>query len=214
MRQLCTTVLVLVLTIQSIGQTENKKLFHRFYSNHLKTKVEKKPLQLFAEVSPQFFAWKGYGGGIGTEFSRFQTGFIYISLELTPAFRDAFFNNAKTVTVTHNSAAELFANIFLRKDRKGFYAGTIYSYDWFSVVDDKTQQKEDYTGQYMLLRAGFRWFPFQEHFYIDGGYGISFNISGSGDRQLGESKYSAKPIVTIPFFSIGGRFSLTSKKNK
>jgi IMP cyclohydrolase len=61
---------------------------------------------------------------------------------------------------TFRTAAEVFANVFVRKDREGLYAGTIYSYDRYSAIDNKTQQKEDFTEQYLVLRAGFRWFPF------------------------------------------------------
>jgi len=149
---------------------------------------------------PAVFAYGGYGAGIGVEFARFQTGFISLNTELKPVFRDAIFENAKSISVPKNAAAEVFANVFLRKDRKGLYAGTIYSYDWYSVTDDKTQQKEDFTKQYLVGRIGVRWFPFKEYFYVDGGFGVSFNLSGSDERTLGDSKYSAKPVVALPFF--------------
>jgi hypothetical protein len=91
---------------------------------------------------------------LGVEFSRFQTGFIYLNTKLTPTFRDAIFRDAKTITVPKNTAAEIFANVFLRKDRKGFYAGSILSYDSYSVIDDASQKKEDLTELYLVTRAG------------------------------------------------------------
>ena len=211
MRQIISITIFVIVSINAFSQSENKNLFKRFYNNHLKANVEQKEAQFFAEVSPQFFAYGGYGAGIGYEFSRFQTGFISIKTELKPTFRDAIFDNAQNLTIPKNAAAEVFANVFLRKDRKGLYAGTIYSYDWYSVIDNKTQQKEDFTKQYLVARVGFRWFPFKEYLYVDGGYGVSFNLSGSDERKLGESNYSPKSVLALPFFSVGGRFSLTSK---
>ena len=211
MKKITTTLLGLAIAIQLNAQTENKNLFHKFYSNHLNPYTEKKELQLFAEINPQFFAFNGFGGGLGAEFSRFQTGLIYLQTELTPSFRDAIFKNAKTITVPDNSATEVFANVFLRKDRKGFYVGSIFSYDWYTVIDDATKQQEKFNESYLVTRVGFRWFPFQQHFYIDGGYGFSLNLSGAADRKLGNSVYSPKSALALPFFAIGGRFSLTSK---
>ena len=211
MRQIISITIFVIVSINAFSQTENKNLFKRFYNNHLKVSAEQKEAQFFAEVNPQFFASNGYGFGLGYEFSRFQTGFISIKTELNPTFRDAIFDNAQNLTIPKNAAAEVFANVFLRKDRKGLYAGTIYSYDWYSVIDNKTQQKEDFTKQYLVARVGFRWFPFKEYLYVDGGYGVSFNLSGSDERKLGESNYSPKSVLALPFFSVGGRFSLTSK---
>ena len=99
-------------------------------------------------------------------------------------------------------------NVYLRKDRKGFYAGSILSFDGYSVIDIPTQKKEDFTKTYLVARAGFRWFPFKEYVYIDGGYGVSFNLSGSDSRTLGSSKYNPKSILALPFFAVGGRISL------
>jgi hypothetical protein len=194
----------------AIAQSENTNIFSQFYNNQIRAKSESKGLQIFAEINPQFFAFGGYGGGLGVEFSRFQTGFIYLNTKLTPTFRDAIFKDAKTITVPKNTAAEIFANVFLRKDRKGFYAGSILSYDWYSVTDDTSQQKEDFTKLYLVTRAGFRWFPFKEHLYIDGGYGVSVNLSGSDKRTLGASTYSPQPVIALPFFAVGGRVSLSN----
>lgn len=211
MRQFILMFLAVMICSRVSSQTENGGLFKKFYNNHLSTNVVQSKPQIFAEINPQFFAFGGGGGGLGVEFSRFQTGFIYIQSKLTPTFRDAIFENAKTLTVPKNAAAEIFANIFLRKDRKGLYAGTIFSQDWYTVIDDKTQQKETFSKQYVVARTGFRWFPLQNHFYIDGGYGVSFNLSGSKSRSLGASTYSPKSVLALPFFAVGGRFSLNSK---
>jgi len=212
MRHIVTVIILVVQSINVFSQSEGKNLFRRFYNNHLIVNSEQKKSQFFIEINPQFFAYGGYGVGVGFEFARFQTGFVSIETELKPVFRDAIFDNAKGLSIPKNAIAEVFANVFLRKDRKGLYAGTIYSYDWFSATDDKTQQKEDFTKRYLVARVGFRWFPFKEHFYIDGGYGVSFNLSGSAERTLGDSKYSPRPVIALPFFAVGGRFFLTSKK--
>ncbi|NJN33146.1 MAG: hypothetical protein HC817_01715 [Saprospiraceae bacterium] len=214
MRHIIFTTVFVIVTTYVFGQAENKNLFTRFYTNHLKTNVEQKKLQLFVELSPQFFAYGGYGGGIGCEFSRFQAGFISLKTPLKPNFRDAIFENAQKLTIPKNAAAELFTNIFLRKDRKGLYAGAIYSYDWYSVIDDKTQQKEDFTKQYLVARVGFRWFPLQEYFYIDGGYGVSFNLSNANERMFGESRYQTQSrYLTFHFSPLAGQI-FTQFKNK
>ncbi len=194
------------------SQTETKNVFNRFYQTHLKVKTEKKALQAFAEINPQFFAFGGFGGGLGLEFSRFQTGFIYLQTKLTPNFRDAIFKDAKNLDIPKNTAAEIFANVFFRKDRKGFYAGSILSYDGYTVIDTLSKTKESFNKSYLVTRVGFRWFPFQHYFYIDGGYGISINLNGAANRTLGNTIYSHKTVLALPFFAVGGRFNLSSTK--
>lgn len=208
MRQIILMAFALSLGLNAQSQTENGSIFKRFYNNQIRAKSEKKELQLFAEINPQFFAFNGFGGGLGVEFSRFQTGFIYLNTKLTPGFRDAIFNNAKNLDIPLNWAAEIFANAFIRKDRKGFYTGLIYSYDGYSITDVPTEKKEDLTKSYLVTRVGFRWFPFKEYFYIDGGYGVSFNLNATDERILGNSTYSPKSILGLPFFAVGGRISL------
>ncbi len=214
MKQLITIAFALVIAANGLAQVENSGIFNQFYNNQIRLKSDKKELQLFAEINPQFFAFGGYGGGLGVEFSRFQTGFIYLKTKLTPTFRDAIFNDAQNLDIPKNWAAEVFANIFLRKDRKGFYTGLIYSYDGYSVTDLPSQKNEDFTKSYLVTRVGFRWFPFKEYFYIDGGYGISFNMNGVDERKLGSSTYSLKSILGLPFFAIGGRISLQKAKKQ
>ena len=201
--------LTLSLSVNATAQIDSNSIFKKFYINHIQAKSESKKLQLFAEINPQFIAFNGFGGGLGVEFSRFQTGLIYFNLKLTPEFRDAIFNNAKNLDVPKNRATEIFVNAYLRKDRKGFYTGLIYSYEKFTVVDIPTQRKENINKSYLVTRVGFRWFPFKEYLYIDGGYGVSFNIDGNDSRTLGSSTYSPKSVLGIPFFAVGGRISLT-----
>lgn len=212
MRRIIILALGLNLSLNALAQTENKNIFGRFYNNQIKAKSEKKEVQFFAEVNPQFFAFGGYGGGLGIEYSRFQSGFIYLKTKLTPGFRDVIFNDAKNLDVPLNWAAEVFTNVYLRKDRKGFYAGMIYSYDGYSVIDLPTQKKEDFNKSYLVTRIGFRWFPFKEYFYIDGGYGVSVNLDGAATRILGSSIYSHKTTLALPFFAVGGRISFTKHK--
>jgi hypothetical protein len=211
MRQILSIAFTLFISAQAFAQTEKTTIFKKFYNNQIRAKSEKEKLQLFAEINPQFFAFDGYGAGIGLEFSRWQTGFIYLHTKLTPGFRDAIFNDAANLDVPLNWAAELFGNVFLRNDRKGFYAGFIYSYDGYAVTDVPTQQKEKYTKSYLVTRAGFRWFPIKEHFYIDGSYGVSVNVNGKDKRVLGSSTYSPKSVLGLPFFAVGGRI-LNNKK--
>jgi hypothetical protein len=212
MRPLLAMTMAISLSAAAFGQTENGNVFSRFYTNQVRAKSEKKEVQAFAEINPQFFAFGGYGGGLGVEYSRFQSGFIFIHTKLTPNFRDAIFTNAEDLEVPVNWAAEAFTNIYLRKDRKGFYAGLIYSYDGYSVTDVPSQKKEKFNKSYLVTRVGFRWFPFKEYFYIDGGYGFSVNLDGAATRTLGSSTYSHKTKLGLPFFAVGGRFSLTKSR--
>jgi hypothetical protein len=214
MRAFIITTIVCIGFTKQYGQTETKNVFNQFYENHLTLKTEEKPLQFFAEVNPQFFAFGGFGAGAGLEFLRVQTGFIYLQTKLTPSFRDVIFNDAKNLDVPKNTAVEIFANLFLRKDRRGFYAGTILSYDGYAVTDTLSKQKENFNKSYLVTRVGFRWFPFQKFVYIDGGYGVSFNLDGAAKRTLGQTTYSHKTILSLPFFAVGGRFLLTRKTKK
>ena len=208
MRQIISMAFALCLSANLFAQNENKTFFRKFYDNQISSNSEKKELQIFAEVNPQFFAFNGYGFGAGAEFSRFQVGAIFIKTELTDSFRDAIFDNAANLKIPKNTAAEIFVNVYLRKDRKGFYAGSILSFDGYSVIDVPTQKKENFNKTYLVARAGFRWFPFKEYVYIDGGYGVSFNLSGSDKIVLGSSTYFPKSVLALPFFAVGGRISL------
>lgn len=212
MRQIILSALAISFSLSAFCQNENAGVFKRFYNNQIRPKSEPKELQVFAEINPQFIAFGGFGTGAGLEFSRFQTGFIFLNTKLTPTFRDAIFDGAKNLDVPTNGAAELFANVFLRKDRKGFYAGSILSYDWYSITDVPTQKQERINKTYLVSRVGFRWFPFKEIFYVDGGYGVSFNLSGNESRTLGSSTYNPKSVLTLPFFAVGGRFSISKNK--
>ncbi len=208
MKQILVIALAISTSVNVFAQKENSNLFKRFYNNQISANSPKKELQIFAEVNPQFFATNGYGYGLGLEFSRFQTGFISLKTKLTPTFRDAIFNNAKNLDIPKNTANEIFLNVYLRKDRKGLYVGSILSFDGYSVTDVPTQKKEDFKKTYLVSRVGFRWFPFKEYLYIDGGYGVSFNLSGSKERVIGKSTYSPKSVLALPFFAVGGRISL------
>jgi hypothetical protein len=211
MKQIIVLAIAVSVNANVFAQNEKKNIFKSFYANQIRAKSSKKELQVFTELNPQFFAANGYGFGFGVEFSRFQVGGIFLKTVLTPTFRDAIFENAKNLEIPKNTASELFVNVFLRKDRKGFYAGTILSIDKYSAIDLPTQKKEDFTKTYLVTRAGFRWFPFKEYFYIDGGYGVSFNMSGSEERILGSSKYNPKSILALPFFAVGARISISKK---
>ena len=102
MKQLITIAFALVIAANGLAQVENSGIFNQFYNNQIRLKSDKKELQLFAEINPQFFAFGGYGGGLGVEFSRFQTGFIYLKTKLTPTFRDAIFNDAQNLDIPKN----------------------------------------------------------------------------------------------------------------
>jgi hypothetical protein len=213
MRQIILIAVALFLSASAQSQTENKSIFKRFYTNQISYKSNTKELQFFTEVNPQFFTFGGFGGGFGAEYLRFQTGFIYLNTKLTPTFRDAIFSNAQNLNVPRNWATEIFVNAFIRRDRKGFYGGLLYSYDGYSVTDLPTLKKESFTKSYVVTRAGLKYFPFNEYFYIDGGYGLSFNVNGADRRILGSSMYSPKSILGLPFFAVGCRISL-NKSNK
>lgn len=213
MRHFLILALFISSCVASYGQDTEQNIFTRFYKNQMKANSEQKEAQLFLEINPQFFAFDGFGGGFGIEYSRFQSGFIYLNIKLNPTYRDIIFNNAQNLDIPVNWAAEIFTNVYLRKDRKGFYLGAIYSYDGYSVTDVPSQEMEKFRKSYLVTRAGFRWFPFKEHIYIDGGYGLSINLNGKATRVLGSSTYSHSTTLGIPFFAIGGRISLSKNKN-
>ena len=99
MRTVILTAIAISLSLSAFSQNENQGIFKRFYNNQVRAKSEEKGLQVFAEINPQFFAYDGFGAGFGLEFSRFQTGFIFVKTKLTPTFRDAIFENAKNLDV-------------------------------------------------------------------------------------------------------------------
>lgn len=210
MKKLILVGILLIAYTKSFSQTEKQNIFNQFYKNHLKTDVQQRKGQFFAEVNPQFINSNGYG--LGYEFSRFQVGCLDQKTELSSNFKDVVFNNSQSFTIPKSKTTQLFANAFLRKDRKGLYAGTTINFANYTVIDNVSQQKKDFSSQFFVARAGFRWFPLQDIFYLDCGYGASFNISNNNDQNLGNSKFKPNAVHGLPFLSVGGRFSFKGKK--
>ncbi len=105
--------------------------------------------------------------------------------------------------ISFNRAAEVFVNYFIRPDRQGFYAGVLGGPDWYDVRDKATGARETLVRVYVVPRVGVLWFPFQPYVYLDAAFGASMNVSGSESRPLGDTRYSARPLLAFPFIQVG-----------
>ena len=166
------------------------------------------PTQLSIDVYPFLFLSSGGGGSIGVEFGNWQIGAIGFSTVPPEFIKTNFFRNAETVGIRRNSAAEIYASYYLRKDRKGIYAGMLGGPEWFVMEDKLSGQKQTIVKSYVVPRLGIRVFPFRETFYADASFGYSFNISDTDTQTVGRSNYNASSGGIIYFLQVGARFNI------
>jgi hypothetical protein len=165
-------------------------------------------LQLSVDAYPFLFLSNGGGGSLGLEFGNWQVGGIGFSVAPPDYIKNTFFENADNLKVQRNNAFEFFANYYLRKDRKGIYAGALGGPEWFMLEDKISGAKETIIKSYVVPKMGLRVFPFKKILYVDASFGWSFNLSGTETRTLGQTSYNASAGGFIYFLQIGTRFNL------
>lgn len=178
-----------------------------------KTKAES-PIQLSLDAYPFLFLANGGGGTASIEFRHWQVGMAGFSVVPPDYIVNTFFRqiDTKTVTVRRNSGLEVFANYYLRPDRKGVYAGLLGGPEWFVMNKRQTDQQETLIKTYIVPRLGIRVFPVKKYVYADASLGWSFNLSGTESRTIGQSVYSASTGGFIYFLQIGARFNLAKQR--
>lgn len=201
---------ILILAVVSITTSllaQDKTSF--FQGQILGKGKDPAPLQLSVDAYPFLFLSSGGGGSIGLEFGNWQVGAIGFSVVPPDFIKNTFFENAENVKVRRNNAVEIFANYYLRKDRKGIYAGVLGGPEWFMLEDKISGAKETIVKNYIVPKLGLRVFPFKEIFYADASFGWSFNLSGTGTKTIGQTSYNASAGGFIYFLQVGARFNLT-----
>ena len=201
--------LILIVAVVSVTTSlfaQDKTSF--FQSQILGKGKDVAPLQLSIDAYPFLFLSRGGGGSIGIEFSNWQLGVIGFSVAPPDYIKNTFFENADNIKVIRNNAVELFANYYLRKDRKGIYAGVLCGPEWFLMEDKISSVKETIVKSYVVPRLGLRLFPFKKIFYADASFGWSFNLSGTESKIVGKTTYNASAGGFIYFLQVGARFNL------
>jgi hypothetical protein len=196
-----------VATITTSLFAQDKTSF--FQSQILGKGKEPAPPQLSVDIYPFLFFASGGGGSLGFEFGKWQVGAIGFSVVPPDYIKNTFFQNADNVKIRRNNAVEIFANYFLRKDRKGIYAGVLGGPEWFMLEDKISGTKETLVKNYIVPKLGLRVFPFKKNFYVDASFGWSFNLSGAETRTIGQTSYNAAAGGFIYFLQVGARFNLT-----
>ncbi len=208
-------IIFMFIAILGLGSTKCLKaqVFKNFVDSHLRLEAEAQPWGLSLETYPHFWLSGGSAGILSAEASRFQFGVMLWQVPVGASIRDAIFEGAGDIKIRNNSSAEIFANVYLRKDRKGFYLGMIGGPEWFDLEDPRSGQSKTLVKNYLVFpRVGFRWFLFKNTLYVDVGYGLSHNLGGREELSVGDSDFQSRPRLGIPFFSVGGRWTL-GKKN-
>ena len=172
------------------------------------------PVQLSIDAYPFLFLSEGAGGSLGLEFGNWQAGVIGFTVVPPDYIKNTFFDNADDVMVRRNNAVELFANYYLRKDRKGIYAGVLGGPEWFKMEDKLSGTQETIVKNYVVSKLGMRVFPFKRFLYADASFGWSFNLSTTDTRKLGQSNYNASSGGFIYFLQVGVRFNLKNNDRK
>ena len=200
---------ILILAVVSITTSlfaQEKTSF--FQSQILGKGKDPAPLQLSVDAYPFLFLSSGGGGSLGLEFGNWQVGAIGFSVAPPDYIKNTFFENADNLKVRRNNAVEFFANYYLRKDRKGIYAGVLGGPEWFMLEDKISGEKETIVKNYVVPKLGLRVFPFKNIFYVDASFGWSFNLSGTETKTLGQTSYNASAGGFIYFLQVGARFNL------
>ena len=198
-------ILAVVSTTTSLFAQDRTSFFQ---SQILGKGKDPAPLQLSVDAYPFLFLSNGGGGSLGLEFGNWQVGGIGFSVAPPDYIKNTFFENADNLKVQRNNAFEFFANYYLRKDRKGIYAGALGGPEWFMLEDKISGAKETIIKSYVVPKMGLRVFPFKKILYVDASFGWSFNLSGTETRTLGQTSYNASAGGFIYFLQIGTRFSL------
>ena len=201
---------ILILAVVSITTSlfaQDKTSF--FQSQILGKGKDPAPLQLSIDAYPFLFLSSGGGGSLGLEFGNWQVGAIGFSVAPPDYIKNTFFENADNLKVRQNNAVEFFANYYLRKDRKGIYAGVLVGPEWFMLEDKISGAKETIVKNYVVPKLGLRVFPFKKIVYVDASFGWSFNLSGTETKTLGQTSYNASTGGFIYFLQVGARFNLT-----
>ena len=204
---------ILILAVASITTSllaQDKTSF--FQSQILDNGEYPAPLQLSVDTYPFLFLSSGVGGSLGLEFYNWQVGAIGFSVAPPDYIKNTFFENADNLKVRRNNAVELFANYYLRKDRKGIYLGVLGGPEWFLLEDKINGVKETIIKSYVVPKLGLRVFPFKKIFYADASFGWSFNLSGTETKSLGQTSYNVTAGGFIYFLQVGARFNLKSIK--
>ena len=200
---------ILILAVVSITTSlfaQDKTSF--FQSQILGKDKDPAPLQLSIDAYPFLFLSSGGGGSLGLEFGNWQVGAIGFSVAPPDYIKNTFFENADNLKVRRNNAVEFFANYYLRKDRKGIYAGVLGGPEWFMLEDKISGAKETIVKSYIVPKLGLRVFPFKKIVYVDASFGLSFNLSGTETKTLGQTSYNASAGGFIYFLQVGARFNL------
>jgi hypothetical protein len=166
------------------------------------------PLQLSVDAYPFLFLSSGGGGSLGIEFGNWQVGAVGFSVVPPDYIKNTFFENADNINVRRNNAVELFANYYLRKDRKGIYAGVLGGPEWFMMEDKISGAQETIVKNYVVPKLGVRIFPFKKIFYADASFGWSFNLNDTESIRLGQTTYNSSAGGFIYFIQIGARLNL------
>ena len=199
-------LIVTVVLITTCLFAQDKPSF--FQSQILGKGKNQFPLQLSFDAYPFLFLSNGGGGSIGLEFGNWQVGAIGFSVAPPDYIKITFFQNANDIKVSRNNAVEVFANYYLRKDRKGIYTGIMGGPEWFMLEDKISGAKETIVKSYVVPRIGVRVFPFKRFFYADASFGWSFNVSGTETKTLGQTNFNASAGGFIYFLQVGARFDL------
>jgi hypothetical protein len=200
---------ILILAVVSITTSlfaQDKPSF--FQSQILGKGKDPAPLQLSIDAYPFLFLSSGGGGSLGVEYGNWQVGAIGFSVAPPDYIKNTFFENAENLKVRRNNAVEFFANYYLRKDRKGIYAGVLGGPEWFMLEDKISGAKETIVKSYIVPKLGLRVFPFKKIFYVDASFGWSFNLSGTDSKTIGQTTYNASAGGFIYFLQAGARFNL------
>lgn len=201
-RRMLVLVGMLIFTMAYAQEKSN------FFDALLLGKDKSAPLQWSVDAYPFLFLSSGGGGSVGIEFNHWQVGVIGFSVAPPDYITQSFFENTDNLKVRRNNAVELFANYYLRGDRKGIYGGLIGGPEWFMMKDKLSGATETIVKSYVVPRLGLRVFPFKRYLYADASFGWSFNLSGTETRSLGKTTYNASAGGFIYFLQLGARFNL------
>ena len=164
------------------------------------------------EVDPATFFLKGYSLHFrftpsNSAAAHWVFGLGIYALEFPDPLRDLVVNNSDDnldLKLTHGYG--LFSEYYLRPDRRGWFLGGQLALTQYDLHNPSKGSDAHYTTLLIMPRAGYRWFPFQNGFYLLPWIGVGYNPKVSGGTTVGDKTYHLSPILPFATLHLGYQF--------
>lgn len=123
------------------------------------------------------------------------------AMEFPGFLRNIVLTNADSdldLKLTHGYG--LFSEYYLRADRQGWFVGGQVAVTQFELHNPSLGSDAHYTTLLIMPRIGYRWYPFQNRFYLLPWLGAGYTPRLSGETSVGSKRYHLSNF--LPLFAL------------